>query len=169
MRRIHLVGSKNHGKTTLLVELIEAATHRGLRVGAIKHTHHAHQLDKPGSDSYRLRGAGAAPAAFVSGSGIGVFLPCEPGSCYDRLEELYADCDLVLVEGDLTARATTIEVWRAAEGRPPLALSQKGITAVVTDDPLNIDLPVLPRTDIEGLLDQVLVLAGVPDVAGVRV
>ena len=44
MRRLHIIGRKNHGKTQLVVELVEELTVRGLRVATIKHTHHHHEL-----------------------------------------------------------------------------------------------------------------------------
>ena len=71
---VHVVGRKNHGKTTLASELVESLGARGLRVGAIKHTPHPHALDAEGSDSARLGGAGAAPWAFLSGAGSALFL-----------------------------------------------------------------------------------------------
>ena len=163
MRKIHIVGSKNHGKTTLLVAVIEAATRRGLRVGAIKHTHHQHEVDRYGTDSYRLRNAGAAPAAFVSDSWAGIFLPCNNGLNDKQLEALFSDCDLVLVEGNLDSEGTKIEVWRGGFGRPPLAQDRTDITAVVTDDTVDLPLPILPRADLEPLLDHLLDLAGISD------
>ena len=60
MRRIHVVGRKNSGKTTLVVELVRHFTAAGLRVGTVKHTSHSHELDTPGKDSYQHRHAGAA-------------------------------------------------------------------------------------------------------------
>jgi len=66
VRRIHIVGRKNHGKTTLMVDLIEEFTRRGLRVGSMKHSIHVHELDQPGKDSYRHRHAGADPSAVVT-------------------------------------------------------------------------------------------------------
>ena len=45
MKRLHIIGGKNHGKTTLVVELVEEFTRRGMTVGTIKHTHHQHELD----------------------------------------------------------------------------------------------------------------------------
>ncbi len=80
MKTIHLVGRQNHGKTTLLVELIEELTRRGIRVGTIKHTSHVHELDTPGKDSFRHRQAGADPVAVVSKDLIGVYLPRESGA-----------------------------------------------------------------------------------------
>ena len=59
MRRIHIIGRKNSGKTTLVVELVQQLSAMGKRVATIKHTHHRHELDVPGKDSYRHREAGA--------------------------------------------------------------------------------------------------------------
>ena len=53
----------DRGKTTLLIELVEELTRRGVRVGTIKHSSHSHELDTPGKDSFRHRQAGATPAA----------------------------------------------------------------------------------------------------------
>ncbi|MCA9266810.1 MAG: molybdopterin-guanine dinucleotide biosynthesis protein B, partial [Planctomycetales bacterium] len=68
MKRLHLIGRKNHGKTRLIVDLVEELTSRGLRVGTIKHTHHRHELDTPGKDSYQHRTAGAAVVGILSRS-----------------------------------------------------------------------------------------------------
>ncbi len=68
MKRLHVIGGKNHGKTTLVVDLIAELTSRGFRVGSIKHTHHEHELDIPGKDSHRHRSAGACKAAILSRS-----------------------------------------------------------------------------------------------------
>ena len=58
--RLHIVGRRNAGKTTLVCELIAAIQDRGFRVATVKHTHHNHELDTPGKDSFRHRQAGAA-------------------------------------------------------------------------------------------------------------
>ena len=69
MHRLHIIGGKNHGKTTLIVELVQELTKRNLRVGTIKHTHHRHELDVPGKDSYRHRLAGAEVVVDTSNPG----------------------------------------------------------------------------------------------------
>ena len=60
MKVLHIVGRKKHGKTTLLEELIRELTARGLRVGTLKHCGHEHELDTPGTDSFRHGKSGAA-------------------------------------------------------------------------------------------------------------
>ena len=52
-------GLHNSGKTTLLEKLLPALRSRGLKVGVIKHDGHDFTPDVPGTDSYRLREAGA--------------------------------------------------------------------------------------------------------------
>ncbi len=158
MKRLHIVGRKNHGKTTLLVELVRELCRSGLRVGTIKHTRHVHELDKPGSDSCRHRLAGAAPAAIVSGQVAAVYLPCDGDGYFQQLAGLFAGCDLVLVEGDLDGDGHKIEVWRQAMGTPCMACERPDIAAVITDDPLAAEVPVLPRSPLEPLVQYVLAL-----------
>ena len=155
MKTLHIVGGKNHGKTTLIVELVGELTGRGLRVGTIKHTSHTHDLDTPGSDSYRHRQAGAVPAAIVTRDLVGVFFP-RPEDLYQQLSPLLAGCDLVLVEGHMGHAGPKIEVWRESFGTPCLAGSRKDILALVTDDPAEVGVPVWPRSDVRFVTDRVL-------------
>ena len=166
MNRLHILGRKNHGKTTLLVELTEHLTARGWRVGTIKHTHHAHELDTPGKDSHRHREAGAAVSAILSRSMNAVFWPPRPeeqerGDRYAAFAPHFADCDLVLVEGDTMCDGVKIEVWRAAVGSEPMALSDPKIRTVVTDDDVGVPVPTVPRQEIAAIAARVLKLAGI--------
>jgi molybdopterin-guanine dinucleotide biosynthesis protein MobB len=160
MKRVHVVGCKNHGKTTLVTELVAELVSRGLKVGAIKHTSHSHELDRPGSDSHRLRAAGASPSTIVAGGLMAIFVPLAEGSDYTRdLEEAYADCDVVLVEGDMSRQGgVKIEVWRQAVGGACRAIGRDDIVAVVSDDEVDIDLPVWPRRDVAAVAERLLEL-----------
>lgn len=157
MRRcIHIVGRKNHGKTTLVVDLVREFCRRNIRVGTIKHSRHAHELDTPGKDSHRHRQAGGNPAAILTQDSIGVFLHRDEGDdCYQRLAPLFADCDLVLVEGDIEAGGINVEVWRQTMGTPCLAAERGDITAVVSDDQPPVTVPVWPRNDLTRLAEQI--------------
>ena len=160
MKPIHVVGRRNHGKTTLLVELVEEISHRGVRVGTIKHSSHSHELDTPGKDSFRHRQAGATPAAIITEDLIGVFVPRGDGAdFYDCLTGMFAGCDLVLVEGHLDGPGAKIEVWRQSVGQPPLAAERDDVVAVISDDPVSLEVPVWPRNDLAGLADRLLALA----------
>ena len=140
MKRIHIIGGKNHGKTTLIVELVQELSARGVRVGTIKHTHHEHELDLPGKDSYRHREAGAAVAGILSRSMNAVFWPPQTrdnstsDSRYEVFEQIFTDCEVVLVEGDSRTKAIKIEVWRKSLGTQPLAQTDPSILAVISHD-----------------------------------
>ncbi|GIW95632.1 MAG: hypothetical protein KatS3mg110_3673 [Pirellulaceae bacterium] len=153
--RLHIVGSKNHGKTTLIEQLVPALKARGWRVGTVKHTHHRHELDVPGKDSHRHRMAGAEPVAVLSRDLVAVYIPRGRDSSqepYDFLERWFDACHIVLVEGDMQARGAKIEVWRAQLGTPPRAIEDPSILAVVTDDPVCVQVPVLPRHNLAPLV-----------------
>ncbi|MFH1921604.1 MAG: molybdopterin-guanine dinucleotide biosynthesis protein B [Planctomycetota bacterium] len=159
MNPIHVIGRKNHGKTTLIVDLVGRLNEQGVRVGTIKHTSHAHELDTPGKDSHRHRVAGASPAAIVSDGLVALYIQRNLDTdCYDQLAPLFSDCDLVLVEGHSGSPAVKVEVWRREAGGPPLALARDDVAAVITDDPIETDAPVWPRSDLAALARHVLAL-----------
>ena len=154
MNIVHIVGRTSSGKTTLIVDLVSEFTRRGLVAGTLKHSGHLHELDKPGKDSYLHRRAGAVPAAVATTDQIAVFLPRASGeNPFDRLSPLFSECDIVLVEGYINGPGRKIEVWRESQGSPPLFRERADILAVVTDDPLETDLPIWPRKDIPALVD----------------
>jgi len=169
MNRIHIVGGKNHGKTTLVTELVAEFRSRGLTVGTIKHTHHQHELDTPGKDSHRHRESGASVAGILSRSMNAVFWPNDGASDsagddseerYRCFEPAFANCQVVIVEGDTRTTAPKLEVWRAARDTPPITHRLTNVRAIVTDDAMEAAVPVLPRTDIAAIADFVL---SIPD------
>ncbi len=161
MNRIHIVGRKNTGKTTLVVELVKTIRQRGITVGTIKHTHHTYELDQPGKDSYQHRQAGGSPAAFISGQSTAVFLDTKTSqTAYQKLEKLYSDCDIVIVEGDSHSGFPTVEVYHKESTDSLIATENKSILAIISDDAVDTDLPVWPRADIEELVNRILELSG---------
>ena len=165
-RRVHIVGGKNSGKTTLVVQLVKHFSGKGYRIGTLKHTHHEHELDTPGKDSYQHRMAGATTVGILSPRLNAVYVVPEQQhdtpERYDELATLFESCDLVLVEGHLLARAPKIEVWRSANEHPPLALEQPSVELIVSDDQqllyqkYGCTNRVVPRSDIEAIAAEVL-------------
>ncbi len=164
VKRVHIIGGKNHGKTTLVTELVQELSARGLRVGTIKHTHHQHELDAPGKDSHRHREAGAAMVGILSRSMNAAFWRPDstdgspPDDRYKVFAQIFGDCHLTLVEGDTQTGAAKIEVWRESLGTQPLACGDASIIAVVTHDVPNCDTPVWPRADIAAVAEKILAL-----------
>ena len=157
--RIHIIGRQNHGKTTLVAELVREFSVRGRRVGTIKHTHHQHELDTPGKDSHVHRVAGAEAVGILSPSMSAVFLPQNDQASnkedrYSQILPLMTTCEFVLVEGDSQTCAPKIEVWRAALDTPAIASDDQSILAVVTDDSYRDGKTlVLPRCDVARLAE----------------
>lgn len=159
--RIHIVGRRNAGKTTLVCDLVRELSGRGLQVATIKHTHHHHELDTPGKDSWKHRDAGAAGVGILSPQMMAAFVPGEreerSADGYAQLSRLFAHCDMLLVEGDLHSAARKIEVWRDAVEEPPYAGDdQYNILAVISDTADCFHGPVWPRHDIKVIADRVL-------------
>ena len=137
MKRIHVIGRKNHGKTTLVSELIVRLTELGYRIGTIKHTHHDHELDTPGKDSHRHRTSGASCVGILSPQLNACFwndVSALADERYAAFDPMFANCDLVIVEGDSQTGADKIEVWRESQSDVPLAVADVKILAIVTDD-----------------------------------
>lgn len=166
MKRIHIIGGKNHGKTTLVADLVQELSSRGYRVGTIKHTHHQHELDSPGKDSHRHRESGAAVVGILSRTMSAVFWSPESaaGSSsddrYATFEQSFVGCHFIIVEGDTRTAAPKIEVWRKSLGTNPLAMINTSIIAVVThDDCPGLTATVWSRADIAMLAEKVVEIA----------
>ncbi len=162
MKRIHIVGKKNSGKTTLIAELVRHYTNLGHRVGTIKHTHHRHELDTPGKDSHQHREAGAAVVGILSPGLTAAFWQPSPEDesrdPYDELERLFEPCDFVLVEGHYQIAGPKVEVWQAGVSEEPLASQDPTVLAVITDDPVRVSVPVWSRSDVPVLVRRIFEL-----------
>ena len=113
---IGFAGYRGSGKTTLATGVVRALTEAGVRVSAVKHAHHAFDVDQPGKDSYELRRAGAVQT--LVGSRDRWALVTEVGAVREpTLDELvdrldFESVDIVLVEGFKHAEVPKIAVRR---------------------------------------------------------
>ena len=114
-----ITGWKNSGKTTLTERLVRELTRRGWKISTVKHAHHAFDIDKEGTDSFRHRQAGAAEVAIVSGNRWALMHELR-GEDEPRLEAILArlaPCDLVLIEGYKRESHPKIEARQACRTR----------------------------------------------------
>ncbi|MGH1575212.1 molybdopterin-guanine dinucleotide biosynthesis protein B [Methylobacterium sp. P31] len=154
MRVIGLAGWSGSGKTTLLVRVIPALVARGLRIATLKHAHHDFDIDRPGKDSYEHRKAGASEVLVSSGRRWAMVheLEDEPEATLAQLLERISPCDLVIVEGFKREAIPKVEVYRVANGRPPLHPDDPLIVAVASDVPFaNAAVPVVDLNDAEAV------------------
>ncbi len=133
---VAFIGHHNAGKTRLLVKLIERLGERGLRVGAAKHAPHLDVVDSSDNDSGRLRLAGAHRAMLWAQHDVLLrWTSPSTDELVPLLQQLFFDCDLILLEGFKHSELPKIEVYRRVGPLPlePLA-GEIDVIGVVTDD-----------------------------------
>ncbi|MGQ9483703.1 MAG: molybdopterin-guanine dinucleotide biosynthesis protein B [Desulfosoma sp.] len=147
-----VVGASNVGKTTFLEKLIPALTRRGYLVGTVKHDVHGFDMDREGKDTWRHARAGAQTIAISSPERVASIrtvpheLPLE-----DVVARYFWDEDLVLAEGFKRSIFPKIEVFRSAIEPQPLCSSADNLIALVTDAPVEADVPRFGFDDVEGV------------------
>ena len=97
MKILAVVGTKNTGKTTLVTMIVKELVNRGYKVGTIKHTHHAFDLE--GKDTWKHREAGAE---LVVGSGESTFFIVNEQLSLENILKLIGntrELDYVVIEG----------------------------------------------------------------------
>jgi molybdopterin-guanine dinucleotide biosynthesis protein B len=138
MRVMGLTGWSGSGKTTLLVALVTCITELGYTVSTVKHAHHAFDIDKPGKDSHRHRGAGASEVLVASNNRWALMheLAGAPEPDLDQLLTHMSPVDLVLVEGYKHHAHDKIEVHRPTLGQAIIAPTEPSVIAIACDSPL---------------------------------
>lgn len=137
----------------MLETLIPEIVRRGYRVAAIKHTTHGLQVDRPGTDTWRLRRVGSQTVA-ISGPGK-LFVVREDDSevSIESIAGLLGEgFDLVLAEGYKRSHLPKIEVCRRGitEG---IVSEPEELLAVVTDAPLGVSVPQYSFEEVGRLAD----------------
>ena len=141
-------GYSGSGKTTLLSQIIPILNENGLRLSVIKHSHHDFDIDQPVKDSYRLHHAGSQQTLLVSPYRSALIKektqPEEPSLDHALKELDLSQIDLVLVEGFRhVVELDRIEIHRPTLKKPLLFESQPKTIALVTDQPMDAEIPVL--------------------------
>jgi molybdopterin-guanine dinucleotide biosynthesis adapter protein len=161
-----ITGWKNSGKTTLTERLVAELTRRGYRVSTVKHAHHDFDIDKPGADSWRHRGAGASEVAIVSGRRWALMHELR-GEEEPKLADIVArlaPCDIVLVEGYKRESHDKIET-RRLEARDSRRLTphDPAIRAIAADHAVaGEQVPVFALDDVASIADFIVGRTGLP-------
>lgn len=137
MKVFGLTGWSGSGKTTLMVTLLPLLVDAGLQVSTLKHAHHAFDIDKPGKDSYRHRGAGASEVMIASRKRWALMheLRDQAEPTPDDLIARMQPVDLLLIEGFKTYPHDKLEVYRPSVGSEPLYPKDPTVVAVASDQP----------------------------------
>lgn len=154
---IGIAGWKKSGKTTLTERLVAEFSARGLKVAAVKHAHHAFQIDDGDTDSARHRRAGAAQVAVVSAKRWAIVseLDGAPEPNFDEVIAALEPADIIIVEGYKSAAIPKIEARRETSfTRTPLADTDPFVIAIAADHEVaDCGKPVFGLDDITALAD----------------
>jgi molybdopterin-guanine dinucleotide biosynthesis protein B len=153
---VSIVSKKRSGKTTLLEKLIPELNSRGYRVGTVKHDIHGFDIDHEGKDTWRHKQCGAAAVAISSPWKLSLIKDVEQEASLDDLVgAFFTDMDLVLTEGYMRTGKPQIEVFRSTAHRQPLHVKgrSKALIAVMSDVPVDLDVPNFDINDIAALAD----------------
>jgi molybdopterin-guanine dinucleotide biosynthesis protein B/molybdopterin-guanine dinucleotide biosynthesis protein len=146
-RAVSFVAKSGTGKTTLLEKVIAELKGRGYRVGVIKHDAHRFEIDHPGKDSWRLTQAGADTMLVSSPEKLALIKKHADTPPVDKLIATYfADVDVILTEGFKKSGLPKIELHRQERSASLICRGEEHdptLIAVASDEPLELDVPVL--------------------------
>ena len=152
-----VTGWKNSGKTRLVAGLVCTLKSRGFVVSTVKHAHHGFDVDKPGTDSYAHREAGAKEVALVSGKRWVLMheMRDESEPTLDEILAKLAPCDIVIIEGFKACPHPKIEATRSETRRDqPIWPNDPSIVAIASDYKIeNSGRRVFDLNDISDITD----------------
>ncbi len=150
---VAISGVKNSGKTTFLEGILPLLRGRGLRVSVIKHDGHSFQPDIEGTDSWRIRQAGADGVAVWCDTH---FMVIQNGPIsMDALCALFPDADLILCEGMKYSPCPKIELVRKGISCRAVCAPET-LLAVATDLEQDFPAPRIGLSDYEAAVELIL-------------
>ena len=152
---ISVIGWHDAGKTTFIVRLVAELKRRGLRVATIKHSRGHFEIDRPGTDTWRLAQAGS-DVVVISGKHRMALMEqsADELSLNEIVARLPGDIDLVITEGYKSLPTPKIVVVRSDAPQRRTA-SAGELLALVTDESgiTPEGVPCFSPTDAAGVAD----------------
>ncbi|MCH9015467.1 MAG: molybdopterin-guanine dinucleotide biosynthesis protein B [Gemmatimonadetes bacterium] len=146
-RLVSVIGTKNSGKTTLVVALASNFVRRGNVVSTIKHGSHPATLDVEGTDTWRHFNEANVHQTMIESPGQRTLFERveEESDPVSLVKKYMSGADLVIVEGFKKYPIPKIEIVRKENGQQPIFGSEgtrpEDWIALVTDD-LTIEAPI---------------------------
>lgn len=150
---ISVVGKSGSGKTTLLESLITELKQRGHKVAMVKHSHHADDLDTASKDTWRFSRAGSELSAINSLDNLAIYRRMDHYFDPQEISDFVLwDYDLILTEGFKSSSYPKIEIHCGEQGKD-LVTDPQQLLALVTDEPIEIDIPQFSRNEVSKVAD----------------
>ncbi|MHB8859572.1 MAG: molybdopterin-guanine dinucleotide biosynthesis protein B [Thermoleophilia bacterium] len=155
------VGNKNSGKTTFLEKLVPVLVSRGVVVAFLKHDVHGFEIDREGTDTWRLARAGAVQTVISSPGCVASVQSVRGEKELNELRHGLGDSiDLVIAEGFKQSAADRIEISRSDCSRQ-LVCAEDDLIAVVSDRPdAARTVPVFGLDDFEAVANLLTIRYG---------
>jgi molybdopterin-guanine dinucleotide biosynthesis protein MobB len=150
---VSIVGKSQSGKTVLMEQLIAEFKRRGYKIAALKHSRGGVEVDHPGKDSWRYAQAGSDAVLISSSDKLAFIKSLDHDLDVEEIMPIVGpEFDLVLIEGFKKSKIPKIEVHRKKLG-DDLLCSPEELSAIVTDEPLDTDIPQLLWGDTVAVAD----------------
>jgi molybdopterin-guanine dinucleotide biosynthesis adapter protein len=148
------IGASGSGKTTLICQLVSHFLQQGYRVGVVKHAMTNIELDKKGKDSWLFREQGAQGVLIHAPNQTAYITDADTeDSLIESLFTKFHDFDIVFVEGHKAVpKFDKIAVLRSSINKE-LPDQTHSLIAIVSDFPVESDLPRFDHTTIQELSD----------------
>lgn len=149
---VAIIGPKKSGKTHLLEGLLRVLTERDYRVGVMKNSHHPFSLDSPGTDTWRLKEAGASRVMLTwpKGAAMPHFHTNDQDKPHHIAQLCMNDLDLVLLEGYKHSPLPKIALYAAGN---EVEFNRRGLIATIGRGSATENLPDFDLDDVEGIAD----------------
>jgi len=145
------VGKSNSGKTTFIERVIPELVRAGYKIATVKHAGHGFDLDTEGKDSWRHKQAGASSVVVLSKGSMAMFADVSDQLKVEDVRTRFLDdsYDLIIAEGWKHEGYPKIVIVREQVGEIPI--SPEGLLAVVSDKPIDMNVPIFDLNDVSGV------------------
>ncbi len=147
---VYVVGTSESGKTTIMERLIAEFKRRGYHVATVKHVEDF-ELDQAGKDSWRHARAGSDAVILSAPHKLALQENVDHDATVAELSRLVNGFDIILAEGFKHSKGHKIEVHRRGLGE--LICDPRELMALVTDEPLEAEVPQFQFDDATSLAD----------------
>lgn len=158
VKTIAVIGWKNSGKTTVVSKLVTIFKSKNLKVGVVKHAHHSFDIDKPNTDSFKIRQAGSDKITVVSDKRLAFIEEKKnPDISLSQLVEFNKDCDVLIFEGFKSNRELIkVEVFLSKNKKDYLYKSSDNVKFLITDDKNEHSIKKFSHEQIDLLATEIL-------------
>ena len=151
-------GKSGSGKTTLIKKIIPVFIKKGYRVGALKHSHHDFEIDKPGKDSWLFQKAGACMVVISSSDKFAFIKKLDQEiPLKETVHHFFQGADIVFVEGYRKEDFPRIEVIskETVEDEDKVFSFSCATFMIVSEKSIDVSIPVYHPKDIDQIVGEI--------------